>query len=101
MNSDAYPAGVHALSTTAFSVNTWVHLVGVYDSSAGQIKLYVNGVLNDTQTCACAWNATGSFTIGRSKYAGFLGDWWQGRIDDVRVFKGALSAAQISYLSAL
>jgi hypothetical protein len=87
-----------AYSTSTVQAGVWTHLVGVYDSAAGRIKLYVNGVLNSDVACVCAWQATGSLTIGRAKWDGNPTDWWQGGIDDVRIFRGVLTPAQITYL---
>jgi len=81
--------------------NTWTHLTGVYDATAGQLRLYVNGTLAGSTACACAWHAAGSLAIGRAKWLGTPSDWWPGSIDDVRVYSGVLSAAQIAYLATL
>jgi RHS repeat-associated protein len=96
---DAYSAGIRAFSTDAVVPGAWTHLVGVYDASAGQIGLYVNGVLNSSVPCSCGWNATGPFTVGRAKWEGVGADWWQGDIDDVRIYPKALTADQIANLA--
>lgn len=88
-----------ATSTAAATPNTWVHLSGVYDSGAAQIKLYVNGALAATTACSCAWNAGSAMTFGRTQWPQPDAEWWPGRLDDVRVFRGALSTAQIAYLA--
>lgn len=45
-------------STAAPSVNTWVHLALVMDKTNETVKLYVNGVLNDSKTVGGAINNT-------------------------------------------
>ncbi|HET9517944.1 MAG TPA: LamG domain-containing protein [Actinoplanes sp.] len=92
---DGHPAGaaVVAKSRSTATVNTWYHLVGVDDSRAQQIKLYVNGALQDTQSFTTGWNATGALTVGRAKWNGHDADLFPGRIDEVRVFPRALTAA--------
>ncbi len=90
---------VWATSTAAVVPNSWVHLVGVYDSTAAQIKLLVNGTVVATTACSCAWNATGAMTFGQTQWPQPDLEWWKGRLDDVRVFRGALSDAQIAYLT--
>src|SRR5262249_32361181 len=86
-----------ALSTFNPVVNTWYHLVGVYDSGANQISLYVNGALQSTQAVPAAWNATGQTVIGRAKWGGPT-DVWPGLIDEVRLYNYALNAAAVSAL---
>ena len=39
-----------ATSTSAISINNWYHMVVVYDSSGTNLHLYINGVLNATDT---------------------------------------------------
>jgi hypothetical protein len=97
--TDASTTPIRATTTTAIARNTWTHLTGVYDATAGQIKLYVNGSHVGTTACACSWHASGPFVIGRAKWLGTVGDWWQGGIDDVRVYRGVLSNDQIAYLA--
>jgi hypothetical protein len=86
-------------STTVFSLNTWYHVVGVYDSSGATLRIYVNG------TCEASSSVTGSHTAGTGGFAiGRLGDYtatttyFDGILDDVAVFNTALSADQIKEL---
>jgi hypothetical protein len=48
-----------AQSTAVPQGGVWTHLVGVYDATNKQIKLYVNGKLNATTAFTTPWNATG------------------------------------------
>ena len=88
-----------AVSTAPARYHVWTHLVGVYDSAAGQLRLYVDGVLQGTASHTGAWNATGGLQIGRGKWRGFLVDWWSGGIDDVRAYQSVLPVATIEELS--
>ncbi|HEX6682770.1 MAG TPA: LamG-like jellyroll fold domain-containing protein [Candidatus Limnocylindrales bacterium] len=99
--ADASSSSIRALATTPIARNTWTHLTGVYDAPAGQIRLYVNGVLAGTAACACSWHASGPFVVGRARWNGTPTDWWPGTVDDVRVFTGVLSAGQIANLATL
>ena len=97
--SDSTTAGLDSASGSASpSPNTWYHLVGVYDSSAGQIKLYVNGALQATVAHTTVWNASGMLAAGRAKFGGNT-DFWPGMIDDVRVYQRALSASEVTTLA--
>lgn len=96
--SDA-PAAATAIARARTSplANTWYHVAGVFDGA--NVKLYLNGALQDTQPYATPWIATGSTSIGRSRYSGANADPWQGFIDDVHIFSRALSDAEIGLLA--
>jgi hypothetical protein len=100
--NDGHPAGppVMAKDTSPVTLDTWYHLLGVYDSGAQQIKLYVNGALKDTQSFSTPWNAAGALTVGRAKWNGRDADFFPGRIDEVRVFQRALTATEARSLAA-
>jgi lysozyme family protein len=90
--SDAYTE-----STTKPAPNTWYHVTGVYDATAKQVRIYVNGKL-ENQAAAPGGsfaNTTGGLAFGYSKWSGARSDGNDARIDDVRVFNSALSAADI------
>jgi hypothetical protein len=76
-------------------VGTWVHLVGVFDGSTGQVRLYVNGQPQAfTSTGAAGWYTTGSLTVGKVSSSGFFG----GSVDQVHVWQGVLTAREIQNL---
>ncbi|GAA3268856.1 hypothetical protein GCM10020218_008640 [Dactylosporangium vinaceum] len=89
---------------TAADVDTWVHLVGVYDAVASTVSLYVNGALAATTTRAVAgWDATGPLTVGAGLWTGANGsaptqliNFWNGAIDTVTVYQGAVPAGSIA-----
>jgi hypothetical protein len=75
---------------TRLTANTWVHLASTYDGTTQ--RLYVNGVqvASRAQT-GNIQTSTGVLRIGASVW----GEYFQGRIDDVRIYNRALTAAQI------
>ncbi|MEV0594214.1 LamG-like jellyroll fold domain-containing protein [Nonomuraea cavernae] len=87
--SDAVPAPLE-----------WTHVAGVYDSLAGELRVYVNGRLSAVTGHVSVWNAAGPLQVGRFKSAGAFTGHWPGTVDDVRVYDGVLSAGQISQLAA-
>ncbi|HEY4024863.1 MAG TPA: LamG domain-containing protein, partial [Candidatus Dormibacteraeota bacterium] len=89
------PTATRALSPSAPQLGTWTFLTGVYDAGAQVVKLYVNGQLVGTANAPPLWNATGVLSVGQARYNGSLTDPWAGDIDNVSVFLGALSDAQI------
>ncbi len=82
------------------TVNTWYHVVGVYDGTQGtsndRIKIYVNGAHSvstqagdlPTSMPNCNSNVTIGGDTSYSRY-------FKGQIDEVRIYNRALSAAEV------
>ncbi len=87
-----------ATSTTSATAARWTHVVGVYDDTADAVRVYVNGVLEDSTPASADFNATGSLTIGVAKYNGVRSDHFPGDIDEVRTFNTALGSADVADL---
>ncbi|MBG0831590.1 DNRLRE domain-containing protein [Planomonospora sp. ID67723] len=98
-DSDA-ALSVQATSAAAPALNEWVHLAGVYDAAAGQIRLYVNGQLEGSAPISSVWQAGGPMTIGRAKLGGAPAGFWPGDLDEVIVYQRALSEVEIAELVA-
>jgi len=101
INTDAGGPPTYAASTFAASPNTWYYLVGVYDASAHQLRLYVNGQLQGTTAYNGSFRATGDTVVGRGKYGGKSTDFTQGEIDDVHIYNGVLTGAEIAALAGV
>ena len=71
--------------------NTWVHLATTYNGSTQ--RLYVNG----TEVASRAQSGSIEASNGALRIGGnsFWGEFFQGRIDDVRVYNRALSANEV------
>lgn len=84
-------------STTAASPDSdfWVHLVGVYDDEAGELRFYLDGEEAAVEPSAAPWQANGPLTIGRSQAHGSAADFWPGAIGDVQVFATALGDDEV------
>ncbi len=80
-----------AVSTWESETETWIHLTGVYDASADRLWLYVNGSRTGDGTVQNTWNADGGLQIGRGKADGAAGEFWPGKVDDVRLYDRILS----------
>ncbi len=81
---------------TGMQPGTWYHVAGVYDAAAGSMTIYLNGQLDNggqvgTVTSA-QQDAPEGVLIGRRAGGGYL---FNGRIDDVRIYNRALTAAEI------
>ncbi|MEK7604750.1 MAG: LamG domain-containing protein [Patescibacteria group bacterium] len=90
----------------AVGANQWTHIVVSYDGGAietvGSIKVFVNGVrmsLTDTGATTGTLNTgTTYFVIGKESIAGTK--FFNGSIDDVRVYNRVLSTSEIKQIYA-
>ncbi|WP_343245693.1 LamG-like jellyroll fold domain-containing protein [Streptomyces sp. SID4985] len=73
----------------------WAHLVAVYDATVQQIRLYVNGQLQGTDTALKTWEANGPVQIGRTIWQGTYLDYFPGSIDEVRLFERPVSDEEV------
>jgi hypothetical protein len=89
-------ATTRALSATAPAVGTWTHLAGVYDTAAGQLRLYVNGTAAGTAAYTGGWHAPGPLRIGQGRWNAAAADFFPGSIDDVRAYDRALTASEVA-----
>lgn len=96
-NNDWYTAGTAATSSTALTPGTWHHLVGAYDGS--YVKIYVDGVLQGTGAQAISGsihNSAASLKFGYG--SGTNIDYTKGKVDEVRIYDGALNAVEVRNL---
>jgi RHS repeat-associated protein len=82
------------VSPTVLSANVWYHVVAVDPGSGGALKLYVNGQLDPMTGTAQSTKAGGEFDVAGDA----AGNFTSVTIDDVAVFPGALTAAQVQGL---
>ncbi|MBO3747960.1 LamG domain-containing protein [Streptosporangiaceae bacterium NEAU-GS5] len=87
---------VYAYSAQPPVLNQWVHLTGVYDHAAGQLRLYVNGVLSGRRDKVTLFVSGNGFTIGRDKLFGQPSGFFSGAIDEVQTDLGSASEVQIA-----
>ena len=94
-NSSGYLAGWNAAAGSVGGVplpQTWYHLVGQYDGAAGTGYIYVNGAqVKSNSVSGLAQNAAETFNMGDRGDGGAFA----GRVDEVAVYSGVLSAARI------
>ncbi|MEU2956790.1 LamG-like jellyroll fold domain-containing protein [Streptomyces xanthochromogenes] len=71
----------------------WTHLVGVSDTVAHKLRLYVDGYLagQTDYTQTTPWAKPGALRIGAVSREGAAGQFFGGDIDDVRVFDRVLT----------
>jgi hypothetical protein len=91
--------GDQALSAAALPTGQWVHVAVTLSGTTG--TLYVNGSAVATNTAMThapfRMRSTTQNWIGRSQYP--RDPYFKGKIDDFRIYNGALSAAQVAALA--
>jgi hypothetical protein len=88
---------------TALVPGVWYHVAGVY-SEGNYIRTYVNGALDrELITSEILGSSTGTLQFGREPYPDDAGNYtlgyFTGLIDELRVYKAALSDVQVAWLA--
>jgi len=79
----------------SISLNTWYHMVLVYDGTTGY--LYKNGVLAASGSIGSNGAPNGVSTVGTNRYPGSVNDdYLGGQIGFVRVYNKALTAKEVN-----
>ena len=95
ISGDSASGHTQRYSKTVYSLNKWYYVAGVYDAAARKLDIYVNGVLDNGtlrgSIPAAQYVPALNATIGR-RSGGF---YFKGTIDDVRVYKRALTASEV------
>ena len=81
-------------STSTFSLNEWVHVVGTRIQGTNGVKLYINGNTTPEDTATNNNTVTNSFdkTVGYDTHSS---RYYNNIISDVRLYDRALSATEI------
>ena len=75
----------------ALAVNTWSHVAVTFNGQT--LSLYINGMLETTTSVSGAMQASGlPLRLGGNSV---WGEFFSGRLDDVRIYNRALSAAEV------
>jgi chitodextrinase len=82
-----------ATGTSALALSAWSHVAVTYDGSA--LRLYVNGALAGQQSASGGIRTSnGALRMGGN---GIWGEWFQGRIDEVRIYDRALTQSEVAF----
>jgi hypothetical protein len=76
-----------------FPLNTWVHVALTFNDATNTMRLYRNGVLVDASTSVTSSYTSENIYVG--SYIGLM-NFFQGRLDEVRIWNTALTAAEIA-----
>jgi hypothetical protein len=86
--------GVDTVTSPLPPTGVWVHVAGTWDGSI--MAIYTNGVQQASLAAAGTIVTTADLlAIGKKNTSGFAGDYFNGRIDDVRIYNRALSGAEL------
>lgn len=85
-------SGNGVTSTVVPVTNRWYFVTVVYDGST--IKMYVDGALDAQVSCTGTVTANG-FAVNIGENSDQTGRYWNGDIDDVRLYNRALSADEV------
>ncbi|MBM2817582.1 MAG: hypothetical protein HW401_172, partial [Parcubacteria group bacterium] len=82
------------------TLDGWHHAVGTYNKTTGEQKLYVDGVLRDTDLHVISNTIVplANYTDMRIGYSRVNNGYFPGLLDEVRVYSRALSSADITEL---
>ena len=87
------------IPTAQLQKDQWIHIAGVYDGAASQMKIYMDGQLIDTHNLAGVINGTQFPSIGaQGGPNGPFTDFHKGLIDEVALFDVALSEQDLQTL---
>jgi len=79
---------------TTYTVGEWQYVVFTYDGTS--VRSYINGVYKDTYTVSLNTTDSGSLKIASGIYSNY--HYFNGYLDDVRVYNRALSKDEITAL---
>ena len=92
VGGSAFIASMGTLPT----LNTWYHVVGVFNGS--KVYLYVNGVLKSSTTASGSLSSTSNLPIAFGSAVG--SKYFNGVLDESLIFNQALTATQVSAIYA-
>jgi hypothetical protein len=85
------------VAPAAFDITQWHHYVAVFNPATDKMELFVDGVLSASLTTTVTMNPdTGGVFIGKDDYPG---RYFNGKIDDVRIYSRALTATEVLELA--
>lgn len=86
------------VTSSAIPFNLWSHVAGVFDGAT--LSIYINGALaaSAANTGAIPSAPNTPVTIGALYENDTLSDWFSGMLDDVRIYRKALSSDEVGAL---
>lgn len=100
------PSQWSVYAPAAATTGGWQHVMGVYDQTAAEVRIYVDGSLQETAAGpATSWRATAGVHVGCAASATTAWGHFDGAVHDVRLWRGtavpeqahAAAVEQLSY----
>jgi hypothetical protein len=85
-------------SSTVLSTNTWYHVALTIDSSGNSTKLYINGSEDSSTTYTAPTYGAGNTNFHIGSLGNINVQYFNGKIDQVRIFDKALSSGEVTTL---
>jgi hypothetical protein len=97
----SYNTAVNVItSSTALLANTWHHVALTIDSSGNSTKLYINGSEDSSTTYTAPTYGAGNTNFHIGSLGNLNTQYFNGSIDQVRVFSKALNSTEVGTLFA-
>jgi hypothetical protein len=90
--ANAYISGANrTIEGPTLALNVWTHIAGTFDGTV--LRLYINGTpVSSTQVSGAIGTSSGPLRMGGNS---IWGEFFRGRIDEVRIYNRALSQSEI------
>jgi hypothetical protein len=89
-------------ATTVVTTGSYQHVVGVYENASGTVSIYVNGVKKSVTVTGTIPTSIaddgGRFSVGAEDSTGGATNYFNGKVDDLRLYSRALSGNEASSL---
>ncbi len=95
--TNATGSGFTIESITTFTLNEWTYITVTYESSSQTVNIYYNGNFENSGTIPITNDFDGVQLITIGSISG-IGSFWNGTIDEVRVYNRSLSSSEIREL---
>ena len=94
---------IQGISPVAFEAGQWYHVAAVFDANQRTLSIYLDGDLLATQSVSynSIHNSATPVMLGNDRYYPIAGRYFDGALDDWRVYSQALTESEIEGLGAL
>ena len=91
--SGNYNVGITAVSNSQYAIGTWYNITGTWGTD-DSVRVYFNGVLQQTQHAPYNYTNTNPIYIGRGRQSSTY-EFFAGKIDDIKIYNRALTGCDV------
>lgn len=84
------------ISDSAISTGQWVHVAVTADFTSQEVKFYINGQLNNTESTSKTEIASSNAGLLIGAFSNTPSEPWKGYLDDVRIYDFVLNAEDVA-----